>query len=152
MCQVAKQRLQNYSKLKAQTEAYTERIARMKASEYYPEINLGNESQRTPGSGDRLVNGILRRLTYEDEMADIIDRNLTEMEQVRRAIYSLRDTMEQDVLIARYIDVDGYRLPGWRAIAIKIYHGDDDHLVRSVCRIHGRALKNIRFKEGETKP
>lgn len=145
--QKSKKRLLDFPKIKRQSENQLERLARMKSAEVFPEIRLGNESKRNPGAGDRMASDIVRRLTYEDEIAADLESNLAEMDIVRRSIKALPDRMEQEVLWFRYVEVDGYRPAKWREVALQIYRDDSEEKVRAVTRLHGRALEHIKWED-----
>ena len=145
--QKSKKRLLDFPKIKRQSENQLERLARMKSAEVFPEIRLGNESKRNPGAGDRMASDIVRRLTYEDEIAADLESNLAEMDIVRRSIKGIPDRMEQDVLWFRYVDVDGYSPAKWREVALQIYNDDSEEKVRAVTRLHGRALEHIKWED-----
>lgn len=145
--QKSKKRLLDFPKIKRQSENQLERLARMKSAEVFPEIRLGNESKRNPGAGDRMASDIVRRLTYEDEIAADLESNLAEMDIVRRSIKALPDRMEQEVLWFRYVEVDGYRPAKWREVALQIYRDDSEEKVRAVTRLHGKALEHIKWED-----
>lgn len=144
---ITKERLWRYIPLKIQTENHTERIARMKSQEQFPAARESDGSKHTPGaSNDRMANAILHRMEVEDRLADKIAANVEEMNKIEAAISSLADTLEQEVLWMRYIDVDedGQRLK-WEEITERMYHNIDR--LSTVKRLHGRALESIRKVE-----
>ena len=144
---ITRERLYNYSKIKRQVENQLERLARMKNEELIPALKMGDESKRNPGASDRMANAVIRRLTYEDEIAASMEANLAEMDAVRVAIASLPDPMEQDVLTYRYIDCEGYRHTPWSDVAVKIYGDDDESQLRAVYRLHKAAIDNLCGKD-----
>lgn len=150
MCQITRQQLHNYAKIKRQVENQLERLVRMKNEELIPALKMGDESKRNPGASDRMANAVIRRITYEENIAASMEANLAEMDAVRAAIGSLPDPMEQEVLNMRYIDCEGYRHTPWRDVAIKIYGDDDENQIRSVQRLHKSAVDNLCGKEEET--
>lgn len=150
MSLITRERLYNYSKIKRQVENQLERLVRMKNEELIPALKMGDESKRNPGASDRMANAVIRRITYENEIAASMEENLAEMDAVRAAIASLPDPMEQEVLNMRYIDCEGYRHTPWRDVAIKIYGDDDESQIRAVHRLHRSAMDNLCGKEEET--
>lgn len=149
MSLITRERLYNYSKIKRQVENQLERLVRMKNEELIPALKMGDESKRNPGASDRMANAVIRRITYENEIAASMEENLAEMDAVRAAIASLPDPMEQEVLSMRYIDCEGYRHTPWRDVAIKIYGDDDESQIRAVHRLHRSAMDNLCGKEEE---
>lgn len=149
MSQITRERLYNYSKIKRQVENQLERLVRMKNEELIPALKMGDESKRNPGASDRMANAVIRRITYENEIAASMEENLAEMDAVRAAIASLPDPMEQEVLNMRYIDCEGYRHTPWRDVAMSIYGDDDESQIRAVHRLHRSAMDNLCGKEEE---
>jgi hypothetical protein len=149
MCQITRERIRNYSRIKQQVENQMERLARMKNEELIPALKMGDESKRNPGASDRMANAVIRRMAYEDEIAASMEKNLTEMEAVRAAIATLTDPMEQEVINMRYIDCEGYRHTLWSEVALNIYGDDDDKYIRAVQRLHTSAMDNLCGKEEE---
>lgn len=149
MCQITRERLYNYVKIKRQVENQLERLVRMKNEELIPALKMGDESKRNPGASDRMANAVIRRITYEENIAASMEANLAEMDAVRAAIDAMSDPMEQDVLIMRYIDCEGYRHTLWRDVALKVYGDDDESQIRAVQRIHKSAVDNLCGKEEE---
>lgn len=147
MCQITRERIRNYSRIKQQVENQMERLARMKNEELIPALKMGDESKRNPGASDRMANAVIRRMAYENEIAASMEKNLTEMEAVRAAIATLTDPMEQEVINMRYIDCEGYRHTLWSEVALNIYGDDDDKYIRAVQRLHASAMDNLCGKE-----
>lgn len=147
MCQITRERLHNYAKIKRQVENQLERLVRMKNEELIPALKMGDESKRNPGASDRMANAVIRRITYEEEITASMEENLAEMDAVRAAIKTLRDPMEQEILNMRYIDCEGYRHTPWRDVALKIYGDDDENQIRAVQRLHKSAVENLCGKD-----
>ena len=147
MCQITRERIRNYSRIKQQVENQMERLARMKNEELIPALKMGDESKRNPGASDRMANAVIRRMAYEDEIAASMEKNLTEMEAVRAAIATMADPMEQEVINMRYIDCEGYRHTLWNEVALNIYGDDDDKYIRAAQRLHASAMDNLCGKE-----
>ena len=142
-----KARLCNYIKLKKRIENHEERIARMRSDEQFPAMRPSDGSKRNPGASDRMGNAVIRRIEYEERMADSIKDALAEMSLIEAAVFSLDDPLECEVLQLRYIDgdINGAARPmHWSDVAIKIYGDDDEKDVRNAHRLHGRALQSIR--------
>ena len=143
MCQITRERLKNYAKTKRQVENQLERLARMKNEELIPALKMGDESKRNPGASDRMANAVIRRITFEDEIANAMEENLAEMDAIRKAIQAMDDKMEQEVLWLRYIEVESYRPTPWRDVAIKMYGDDDESKLRAVSTLHKQAIANL---------
>lgn len=144
---MTKKRLSRFLSLKAQTTNHLERIARMKSNEQFPAMRESDGSSHQPGASDRMGNAVIKRITYEDEITAELEANLAEMDAIRKAIKSLDDLMEQEVLWNRYIEPDGIKHMPWRDVAIRMYHNDDENTIRAVTRLHGKALESIRKVE-----
>ena len=140
---MTQQRLAAYVSLRLENENRLERLARLKNEAEIPAARQGNESQHTPGTGDRMERAIIRAMEYEDKVRPLIDKNRLEMETIEAAINGLPDPMEREVLRLRYLDGENYRLTPWREIASLIYGADGEAQIRAVFRLHGSALKNI---------
>lgn len=143
-----KERLSTYIYLLREVENQQERLIRMKNDELIPAQKESDGSAKTPGASDRMANAIVRRIKYEDEIRDDMERKLAEMEAIRTAIRSLSDPMEREVLRLRYMDGTGYRRMGWRAVAENMYGSDDEAQLQAVYRLHGRALGSISKIQG----
>lgn len=141
---ITKERLHKYIFIRREVENHLERLTRMKNQALIPARKEGDGSQHTPGASDRMADAIIKRLTYEDKTAEDIEAKLDEMDKIRGAIDSLADPMEREVLRLRYIDGAGYRPMPWKDVALSLYGDDDEAQVRSVHRVHGRALQHIR--------
>lgn len=144
---MTKERLENYPKLKTEVERLCERIARMKSSEKFRSMTEGDGSQHQPGKGDQLERAILRRMEYEEKMEPIISTSRREMEAIERAINSLADPMERDVLRARYTEGEHYKPLPWRDVALSLYHNDEEKHLQAAFRLHNKALRSIRKVE-----
>lgn len=90
-----------------------------------------------------MANAIIRRITYEEQIAADMEAKIAEMDEIRAAVDGLRDPQEREVLRMRYIDCQGYRNTSWRRVAMRIYGDDDEAQIQSVYRIHSRALVHI---------
>lgn len=149
MCRISREQLYSYAKIKQQVENQLERLVRMKNEELIPALKMGDESKRTPGATDRMAKAVIRRITYEEEISASMEANLAEMDEVRSAIASLPDPMEQEVLNLRYIDCEGYKHTPWKDVAFKIYGDDDESQIRAVHRLRKSAEDNLCGKEEE---
>ena len=138
-----KERLRSYIFIRREVDNQLERLARLRNDELIPAIKQGDGSQRTAGHSDRMANAIIRRMAYEDKIADDMEQKMDEMDAIEEAVNSLADSQEREVLRLRYIDCTGYRHTGWRIVAKKMYGDDDEAQLQMVYRIHGRALQNI---------
>lgn len=141
---MTKKRLANYPALKTQIENHLERLARMKSNEIMPAMQEGDGSQHTPSASDRMANAIIKRLSYQERSAERIREVQAEMEAIEDAIDSLPDPVESEVMRMRYIDGECSRPLPWRDVSIRMYGDDDENHVRTIHRIHERALQNIR--------
>lgn len=140
---ITKQRLKNYIALKMENDHQLERLARMKSKEQFPAMREHDESKHTGGASDRMANAILNRMNYEAKIIPIIERNIAEMELIENAVNSLSDPMERELLRLRYMSGEDCRHMTWPDVAVLMYGADDENALRSVYRLHGRALKNI---------
>ncbi len=142
---ITKERLKRYIFLKKENDNKLEQLARMRSREYFPEHKESDGSKHQPGASDRVAKAVIRRMQYQEKIADRIEENQCEMDLIERAIDCLGDPLERMVLSLRYIDCeDGYEHRKWNEIAMIIYNGDDENRLRTVHRIHSRALQNIR--------
>lgn len=138
-----KKRLSQYIYIRREVENQMERLARMKNNELIPAQKESDGSQHTAGASDRMANAVIRRLNYEDEISEDMEKKLTELEAIRAAIGRVPDSMEREVLRLRYMDGEGCRHMGWRDIAIRIYGDDSENTMKNVFKLHGRALVSI---------
>lgn len=138
-------KLKSYMKLKRRLENHEERLARMKNYEQLPGMRPSDGSKRNPGAADRMGGAVVRRMEYEERVAESLKKAHEEMATIENAIFSLSDPLESEVLQLRYIDGDGAgRHMRWRDVAIKIYGDDDEKDIRAAQRLHGDALQSIR--------
>ena len=133
---MTKERLSRFFSLKIQTENHLERITRLKSKAQFPEMPENDGSSRNPGAGDPMGNTIVKRITYEEEISEQLEANLTEMEAIQKAVLSLEDRNEQECLRCRYIDVieddEGNRKRlTWRDVALRVYRKDDECAIRA---------------------
>ena len=147
---ITQEHLEKYIGWKMRVDSTGERIARAKSNETFPPMKGGDGSKHQPGSGDRMVRAIHRRMDIEARLLPIIEETLDEMEKIEQAIYSLEDPFEQEVLICRYLDgyfdEDGdyhYKLMPWAQVAMKIYRGSEEKHLKATQRLHNRALLSI---------
>ena len=144
MEQITKNRLKNYIFLKMENDQKLEHLARLRSREHFPEYKESDGSKHQAGASDRMANALIRRMEYQEKIADRIEENQREMDLIEQAIDCLSDPMERTVLELRYLDCeDGYRHRKWQDIALVIYGDDDENQIRAVHRIHSRALQNI---------
>lgn len=144
---MTKQRLSQYIFLKMEVEHQLERIARMRNEEKFPTMRESDGSQHTQGTGDRMERAIIRRMEYEEKVADQLNEAMTEMEAIERAVDSLLNIQEREVLRLRYIDGSGCRHMSWPEVAMAMYRDNDEKHKQAVYRIHGRALQSIAKEE-----
>lgn len=144
---MTKQRLSQYIFLKMEVEHQEERLARMRNEEKFPTMRESDGSQHTQGTGDRMERAIIRRLEYEDEVADQLNKSIAEMRKIERAVNSLANIQEREVLRLRYLDGSGCRHMPWPEVAMAIYRDNDEKHKQAVYRIHGRALQSIAKEE-----
>ena len=144
---MTKQRLTNYIFLKMEVEHQEERLARLRNQEKFPAMRESDGSQHTQGTGDRMERAIIRRMEYEDEVADQLNESIAEMRKIERAVNSLANIQEREVMRLRYLDGSGCRHMSWPEVAMAIYRDNDEKHKQAVHRIHGRALKNIAKEE-----
>ena len=139
--------LASYAFLKMETENRLERLARLKNEAEFPAIRQGEEFQHIPGGNGKLERAVIRYMEYEERVRPLIEANRQEMEAIEEAVNRLADPMEREILRLRYIDGDGCRQTEWRDIAVKIYGDAGEAQIRSVFRLHGKALEHIRSAE-----
>lgn len=126
-----KDKLNRYLLLRLENELQLQKLEKLQAS---------RKRKRTDDSG---LNG---RLDDEPRLKAIIETNLDEMEAVCAAIENIRDPMERMVLRMRYVDGNGVgKRMKWEDIAAAIYGSCEDGQMTAVFRLHGQALKNLRF-------
>lgn len=142
-----KERLKKYLSLRKEIDNELERLIRMRNEEKIPAMKQGDGSKKTGGASDRMANAVVRRMAYEEEKMPIIEANQEEVAKIDRAIASLPDPLEREMLRMRYTDSDTYRHRKWREIAVMIYGDDEDRFILAVHRLHSRALQNIVFED-----
>lgn len=142
---ITKKRLQNYIFLKMENDNKLEHLARLRSREHFPEYKESDGSKHQAGASDRVANALIKRLEYQEKIADRIEENQREMDLIEQAIDRLADPMERTVLELRYLDCeDGCRHRKWEDVAMLVYGDDGENQLRAVHRIHKRALENIR--------
>lgn len=142
MAEITKERLKNYVYIRREVENQLERLERLKNEALIPAVRESDGSKHQ-GASDRMANAIIRRITYEEQIAADMEAKIAEMDEIRAAIDGLQDPQEREVLRMRYIDCRGYHNTSWRRVAMQIYGDDDEAQLQSVYRIHGRALVHI---------
>lgn len=147
---ITQEHLEKYLGWKMRVDNNRERIARAKSGETFPERKEGDGSKHQPGSGDRMVSAILRRMDIEAKLLPIIEEMVEKMERIERAVNSLDDPFEQEVLSVRYmdgyIDEDGgyhYEMMRWADVASVLYGGDDERHMKATQRLHDKAIEHI---------
>lgn len=147
---ITQEHLEKYLGWKMSVDSNTERITRAKSGETFPERKEGDGSKHQPGSGDRMVNAIMRRMDIESRLLPVIEETLDKMERIERAIYRLEDPFEQEVLMRRYIDgyvdEDGfyhYKKMKWADVAAILYGNDDESHKKAAQRLHDEAIEHI---------
>ena len=135
--------LSEYINLKSENDDQFERIARMKNEEKFPAYKENDGSQHQPGASDRMGNAIIRRMSYEERVAPLIQANQNKMDAIEEAINNVRDPQERRVLRMRYIDGEFCRHPRWENIALKLYGDNDEKHLQAAYRLHGRALQSV---------
>lgn len=153
---ITQEYLSKYLGWKMRVDSNLERIARAKSAELFPGMRESDGSKRNPGASDRMANAIDRRMNLEEKLLPVINDDLAKMERIEKAINSLDDPMEQDVLTYRFIDgyydEEGnyiYDLMPWDEVAMRIYKGNDEKHLQAVYRLRKRALDSIREVELE---
>lgn len=141
---ITKEKLMKYGSLRMEIQNHLERLARMKQNEKFPAMKEPDGSKHTSFGSDRMANAILKRLDYEERVAPRIEANMREIDEIEAAINRLENPMEREVLWLRYIDAGTCRLTPWSQVSIALYGSDDENFIRSVHRVHGQALQNIR--------
>ena len=140
---VTKERLETYIPIRIETELQQERIVKMRSREQFPEQRLSDTSRHIGSAGDRMAKKIESRIDLEMEQARIIESNLKEMEEIRKAVSSLKNPMERVVIRLRYIDGTCNRMMPWGVVAMRIYGSDDERHLHAVYRLRDAALQNL---------
>lgn len=140
---MTKQRLSSYISLRMEVDNQLERLERLKSAEQFPSQQLGDESQHSGVSGDRLERAILKRMEFEKRAMPKIERNKKEMAQIEDAIDDMDDPLEREVLRLRYIDGECSRHMPWKDVAENLFGDNDDRHMLAVYRLHNKALSNI---------
>lgn len=139
-----KEILEQYVFLKAELENQLERIARAKNdSEIHHTKLLGEILQHQMVTGDQLGTAVIRWLDLAERLRPSIEANITQMKEIEDSIDNLSDPLEREILRMRYLEGEYRRLTPWKIIAIKIYGGDEEKHMRSVQRLHKRAIEHI---------
>ena len=140
---VTYQDLMHYLAMQKQNENILQRIADMKANEYYPSGGASDGSQHTGSAGDRMARAVERRLAYESTYLPTVEHNKTIMAEIERTVRLLPDYLEQEVLRLRYLDSTSCRQTRWPEIALALYGDDDEKYLHAVMRIHKKAIHHI---------
>lgn len=142
--------LGGYQGLKLEYDTWYERWARLDNEQYIPAMREGDGSKRNPGASDRMGNATLRRMDFEEQTADEINRIKSGMKSIETAINSLRDPMHRAILKQRYITGNGrYGLKPWADIALMLYARCDEVGLKRVRRIYNAALAELERMEVE---
>ena len=140
---MTRDRLYTYLAIKMETNHLLERLHEKECEELLPgkKENLGVIHQATAQS--YMENAAIRKMEYQDEITNEVEKNIAEMHAIESAISAIDDPLERTVLRVRYIDGDGYRHKGWREIATKIYGDDSEKNLKAIHRVHASALLKI---------
>lgn len=142
--------LGGYQGLKLEYDTWYERWARLDNEQYIPAMREGDGSKRNPGASDRMGNATLRRMDFEEQTADEINRIKSGMKSIETAINSLQDPMHRAILKQRYITGNGrYGLKPWADIAMMLYARCDEVGLKRVRRIYNAALAELERMEVE---
>lgn len=140
--------LGGYQGLKLEYDTWYERWARLDNEQYIPAMREGDGSKRNPGASDRMGNATLRRMDFEEQTADEINRIKSGMKSIETAINSLRDPMHRAILKQRYITGNGrYGLKPWADIALMLYARCDEVGLKRVRRIFNSAIAELVKRE-----
>lgn len=148
---MTQERLAQYVYLKTEVDHQFERIARLKHQELFPAAGTGAPGQHVPAEGSPMERAILRRMDYEEKVADQLIRAMEEMSKIERAIAALPNGQERELLRLRYLDGDREEPQGescsrhmpWSAVAQKLYGSQEEKYIRAVFRLHRQALGNL---------
>lgn len=138
-----KEILEQYVFLKAELENQLERIARAKSDSEIHSKLLGEIMQHQLITGDQLGTAVIRWLDIAERLRPSIESNVAQMKQIEDAIDSLNDPLERELLRMRYLDGSQRRLTPWKDIAVKMYGDDDEKHMKTVQRLHKKAVEHI---------
>ena len=139
-----KEWLASYQGLKFEYDTWFEQWARLDNQQYIPEMRPGDGSKRSPGASDRMANATIRRMEFENQTADEINRIKGQMQAIEAAINSLDDPMLRAILKQRYISGDGsYKPKKWRHIAMVVRHEESEAAMMYVQRLHREAINKL---------
>lgn len=140
--------LGGYQGLKLEYDTWYERWTRLDNEQYIPAMREGDGSKRNPGASDRMGNATLRRMDFEEQTADEINRIKSGMKSIETAINSLRDPMHRAILRQRYITGNGrYGLKPWADITMMLYARCDEVGLKRVRRIFNSAIAELVKRE-----
>ena len=142
-CEDLKKWLKTYPPMKIQEENLNEQLARMKSAEQFPPMDRGGEGGKGSGPADPMGKMVSSRVDLERKMENTVRKRRREMAEIEDAILMLPDSMQQQCLWLRYIDVDSCDPTPWKTVAKKIYRNDSDSRVRMVQNLHGDALASM---------
>ena len=111
--------MMSYLSLRMEVDNQLERLARMRNEEKFPAMRESDGAKHSGSAGDRMERAIIRRMEYEDRVMPQVEAALAEMETIERAIYSVPDPMERELLRLRYMEGDHLRHIKWRDVALR---------------------------------
>lgn len=147
---MTKDRLLKYQGIRLRVNNRKERLARLKSNERFPAAKESDGSKHQVTGFDRQAAAVMKRMAYEDEIREVMAADEAELNAIKRAVNSLEDPIESEVLWLRYIegeiDEDGIetaRPKKWKDIAIAMGRKDDDSTIRSLQNVHSAAIDHI---------
>lgn len=143
---ITKEILSKYKGWRLRVKMDNDILEEMRSAAEFPSTRENDGSQHQPrvSGGSPAVD---RMIDLANELDANIKENERKMLRIVRAINNLSNPMEQNVLMARYIDGPFCELTKWAEVAMKIYQKNDENAVQNATRLHGRALKSIAKEE-----
>ena len=132
--------LKNYERYWRANRSIEQRILRMKAAEVSTTSHAGDGSQHQ-GAHDPMT-AVDRRIDWCAAHDDEYRSNLYEMRKVDRAIASLPDPLEREILRLRYTDFRFGQQMSWKAVK-EVLYGHMSVGKRTIYRLHDDAVRHF---------
>lgn len=132
--ELKKEYLNSYRQASRDILRFTEQLEALKASKVSPSALIGDGMPHSHNGND-LSDYVSDVSELEQEIIDAVLERRQVLVQVTRAIETLKEDLEKDVLTYRYINGES-----WAEVAIRMKCSE-----RNVHFIHGRALKHFRI-------
>lgn len=141
--QEIKERLGRYLALRMENENQLERLAKLKNNAEIPAMRIGDGSQHTGSSGERMARAVEAYIEYEEQIRPQIEVNRREMAAIRAMVEALQDPMEREVLRLRYLDGENVQSLSWKEVAYKLLGKADEAAQKKARRIHAKAIESL---------